>query len=228
MQRTYYFIRHAVPINDAGLFSISSFEKDMLEGTDLPLSDIGKKQARDVAETIRHLSIQHLVSSTLKRAVETAEIIAERTGIPYREKFEELVEFSMGAVSHRQFDFFKLFIKADFPKQTKRFVSAAMYQFMSIYYLFQWYRGKTRGGDAMKTIYQKTSLILKKLDDFPETHIAVVGHGYWIFFLALNVLGGSRRNISRLSFVKNCSITRIDSDGLGRYRLIFFAKKHRC
>jgi len=196
----------------------------MLEGTDLPLSDIGKKQAREVAETVRNLSIQHMVSSTLQRAVETAEIIAERTGITYRERFEELAELSMGAVSHRKFNFFKLFIKANFSKKTKMFFSDVMYQFMSIYYLLQWYRGKTRGGDLLQNIYQRTNSILKRLDDFPETHIAVVGHGYWIFFLALNLLGGSRRHIPRLSFVKNCSITRIDSDGLGKYRLIYFAK----
>jgi len=224
LHRTYYFIRHAVPINDAGLFNISSFEADMLEGTDLSLSDIGKKQAREVSETVRNLSVQYMVSSTLKRAVETAEIVAERTGIIYKERFEELVELSMGAVHHRKFDFFKLFIKADFPKKTKMFFSAAMYQFMSIYYLLQWYRGKARGGDTLQNIYQKTNSILKRLDDFPETRIAVVGHGYWIFFLALNVLGGSGRHIPKLSFVKNCSITRIDSDGSGKYRLIYFAK----
>ena len=224
MHRTYYFIRHAVPINDAGLFSISSFEKDMLEGTDLSLSAIGKKQALELVETVRNLSVQTIVSSTLKRAIETAEIIAERTGITYKERFEELVELSMGAASHRQFDFFKRLIKANFPKKTKMFLSAAMYQFMSIYYLFQWYRGKTRGGDTIQHIYERTDSILKQLDDFSETSIAVIGHGYWIFFLALNVLGGSERNIPRLSFVKNCSITRIDSDGLGNYRLGYFAK----
>jgi len=99
-----------------------------------------------------------------------------------------------------------------------------MYQFMSTYYLIQWYRGKTQGGDTLEHIYERTNSILERLDNLPETSIAVIGHGYWIFFLALNVLGGSGRNIPKLSFVKNCSITRIDSDGPGKYRLAYFAK----
>jgi len=196
----------------------------MLEGTDLSLSDAGKHQALELAETIRNLNVQALVSSTLKRTVETAEIISKKTGIPYREKFEDLVELSMGAASRRQFGFFKRIIQSTLSKKAKMLLSTAMYQFMSTYYLLQWYRGKTRGGDTLPHIYEKTNSILKRLDNLPETSVAVIGHGYWIFFLALHVLGGSGRNISKLSFVKNGSITRIDSDGSGRYRLAYFAK----
>jgi broad specificity phosphatase PhoE len=49
--------------------------------TDRPLSDFGRRQARELAETFEGDQIEAIYSSDLDRARETAEIVAERLGL---------------------------------------------------------------------------------------------------------------------------------------------------
>lgn len=49
--------------------------------TDIPLSDVGRAQARNLAERLRDRGITQIVTSDLSRARETAEIVAETLGI---------------------------------------------------------------------------------------------------------------------------------------------------
>jgi len=50
--------------------------------TDIPLSDTGRAQARLLAEALRHKRIARVHASHLSRALETAQIIAARLGVP--------------------------------------------------------------------------------------------------------------------------------------------------
>ncbi|HEY4016762.1 MAG TPA: histidine phosphatase family protein [Polyangiaceae bacterium] len=50
--------------------------------TDIPLNEIGRTQAREVAERLRALHPSGVASSDLSRARETAEIIAAALGLP--------------------------------------------------------------------------------------------------------------------------------------------------
>jgi len=71
-----------------------------LQGTeDIELNDLGRKQA---IETARYFETEHwdiMVSSPLKRAFETAQIIASRLSIPTVHVVDEIKERSYGSAS---------------------------------------------------------------------------------------------------------------------------------
>ena len=64
-----------------------------LSGMDMPLTDKGRRQAH---ETPLPDGITQVVSSTLRRAKETAEIVAERLGLPSPTVLPEFDELSFG------------------------------------------------------------------------------------------------------------------------------------
>lgn len=56
-------------------------EKRVQGQIDIPLSEEGKKQAKALSEKLKTLSVDHIYSSTLKRARETAKIISKNVSI---------------------------------------------------------------------------------------------------------------------------------------------------
>lgn len=229
-KKEYYFIRHAIPINDTGSFHLSVFDKDMLGEIDESLSEKGKRQAAELKKIINQLDIQRIVSSTRKRAAETAKIISYETQIPFDLQFERLVEINLGSPllkkSRPARKVLSGLLSKRWPKQMKKIIGQGLILGLTVYYFLQWNRGKTTGGDPLPEIFRKVEEMLKVLDSFPQERIAIVCHAGWISFLAVKILGGSRKNFLKLSRVDNCSLTRIDSNGQGKYELRFFAKSH--
>ena len=71
-------------------------EEGKYQGTvDVPLSDKGRQEAEMVAERLRHEKIDAVYSSNLRRARETAEIIARPHGLPVQ-VVDELGEINFG------------------------------------------------------------------------------------------------------------------------------------
>ena len=68
---------------------------------DLPLTEIGRKQAYEVAEKIKdaHLNISVVLSSPLDRAFETATIISAVNGFPEPQVIPDLIERDFGAMT---------------------------------------------------------------------------------------------------------------------------------
>ena len=84
----FYWVRHAESDWNA--------ENRLCGRTDVALSKMGRLQARRLAERFAPLPVEALLTSPLRRAVETAEIIAARLGIqPVVEL--SLVELNYGA-----------------------------------------------------------------------------------------------------------------------------------
>ena len=65
--------------------------------TDIPLSETGRAQARLLAETLRDRRIGRVHASHLSRALETAQIIATRLGLPQPTVDRRLCERGYGA-----------------------------------------------------------------------------------------------------------------------------------
>ncbi len=71
-------------------------EKNIFAGiTDVPLTNIGKQQAELTAKFLSQYAIDVLYSSNLKRAMQTAQPIAEQTGLPIIPN-EQLREMDLG------------------------------------------------------------------------------------------------------------------------------------
>ena len=64
--------------------------------TDIPLNDLGREQAHVAGQVLGSGSWDVLVSSSLERAVETAELIGQNLGLALTEKIEDLQERSYG------------------------------------------------------------------------------------------------------------------------------------
>lgn len=69
-----YFCRHGQ--------SELNFQQVYAGQIDTPLTDLGRQQARLAGEACQHISIDLIVCSTMSRARETADIIAEVIGYP--------------------------------------------------------------------------------------------------------------------------------------------------
>ena len=75
-------IRHARPVRD---------EASEGGAADPGLADVGRLQAEATADYLTGEGIDHIVSSSMKRAVQTADPLAERLGLPI-EKLDDLRE----------------------------------------------------------------------------------------------------------------------------------------
>ncbi len=226
MKKTYYFIRHATPEVSSKDVEIATFKKAMLGNLDPPLSQTGKAQAIAVTPVVDGLGVDCIISSNLQRAVETASIIASGTGIPYEDRIEELGEFAPGTNNIEKSSLLRFILWSGWPRMVKNRFQMSMYKIIVVYFLVQWRRGKTTGGESYEGIISRIRQSLSALDAHPANRIAVVGHGYWIMFMALLVLGNGKLDFFRLSWVENCSITAIHSNGGGKYELEFFARDH--
>jgi broad specificity phosphatase PhoE len=85
---TLYLVRHARSVGNAA---------QQIQGwLDLPLDDYGRRQARLVGERFRHKALAAIYASSLQRAAETAQAIAELRGMDVILD-ERLREYHMGA-----------------------------------------------------------------------------------------------------------------------------------
>jgi len=222
--RSYYFIRHGSPHIESSEFNVAGFEKAMLGLMDPPLSVKGRQEALALAEPVRRLGVERLISSTLLRASETASLIAQDTGIPFEHQYDDLKEFAPGAHAPGESRILDFLASPVWPQLAREWFMPKLYRFLVIYYLAQWRIGKTTGGDSLAQMREKVYRILSVLDSMPETKIAAVCHGYWIFFLKYVIAGARKRDLLRYSWVHTCSVTRVDVLGERCYRVGFYAR----
>lgn len=66
-------------------------KKELVQGnTDVPLNETGRVQAQQIVADIKNLGLDFIVASTLKRASETAEIVAGDLPILYSDALREI------------------------------------------------------------------------------------------------------------------------------------------
>ena len=91
----FYFVRHGEATWNA--------EERVCGSTDVPLSDVGRNQARELARRLRPVLVDALYSSPLGRALETARLIGEAVGLtPVVD--HRLAELNYGEWEGRTFD----------------------------------------------------------------------------------------------------------------------------
>ncbi len=217
--RRYYWIRHGQAENDAGAFRVSSFERDLRGEQDRGLSVLGRRQALLAAARARQLGVQSVLSSSLLRARETADLISQRARIPRGSTLAELNEIVPGSLGTVERFVAQAIADAPVAGRMRARVGAFANGALSVWQLAQWSRGLS-GLESPAAARARVERVLAQLDTLPHERIAIVGHGYWITLMAMSIPGRSRPR-----WVPNCSFSRVDADGAGNYRLIELARR---
>jgi probable phosphoglycerate mutase len=68
---------------------------------DVPLNDNGRRQARELAQTLGQCGLTAVCTSPLRRSAETAEIIASEWGLPPPTAYDGLMERDFGLIQGR-------------------------------------------------------------------------------------------------------------------------------
>ncbi len=202
MKRSYFLVRHGQAIYQERGFVRAAHPPD----TDWPLTSLGEAQAHAVAPVLLRFGVERAVSSELERATRTASVIAERGRLPYEDRWGALNEIHPTRL-----------------RAGRAHTEQEEWSFLDGWRGARAVREATRTGRAppgweLDATRERIFGVLGRLDALPEPRIAIVGHGYWILLTALFLRGklGYR-------WIANCSVTRIDADGAGRYRLVSFA-----
>lgn len=127
---------------------------------DTELTELGRTQARQVAEKLRDNDVQIIYASPLKRAYETARIIAEILKIDEVVVDEHLIEREFGILTDKPV--------ADVPKYTDKILSTDQVN----YFL------EIEGAEDFPTLLGRGRKILREiLERHPNKNILIVSHG---------------------------------------------------
>ena len=213
-----YFIRHGqTNENSLGILQGSEIDSD--------LNELGRQQAKKSGKYLKKYRIKDknfdcIISSPMKRAIETAEIIGKELKITKKiEIFDELIELGRGKMSGlSKDDKYRQKIEKEIEKKQKKIGDPIeyIYEFDMDKYL----NDKFDIGIETKTNLSKRS---KKIIDFIESKkckkILVVSHAGIIMNTIKSIFNLNYTPIGNLSNGKNCWISYIQNDG-GIYRLV--------
>jgi len=208
-----------------GNVHLRDFHHERHTWVDWPLSEKGRIQAARVGEKLRRLDVELVLSSSLSRSVETAEISARESGIPYGGGWEALNEVVMGKVPGPWAPAAARGRRRTSSPRFKRPLWPLLYRGLTVAYLLLWRAGITEGGETREQVDARVREVLVRLDGFPQNRIAVVGHGYWILCMAGFLLRPVGRRLPPFppgGWVSNVSFTRVRTSG-GGWELEHFA-----
>jgi len=170
----------------------------VFQSVESPLSELGLKQADDVAERVSHLRFDKFVSSPIKRTKQTAEAISKRINKKpeYSELFVERIKPS--SIDGKPYED----IQAN--KVWRDWENSLITQ-----------GNKIEDGENFDEITKRAKKALEYLKSCDESSILVVTHGYFLRLLVATVLLGenlSPESLSRFiqrTAVENTAITVI-------------------
>ena len=194
------FIKHAKSEN---------YETNKRQAPDSRLASIGKKQARLVANRIKKWqdasgnNFDYIITSHWARAVETAEIIAKKTGVPVRQHHIIHEYLSNSILANQPLD-------SEIVLEWKKAVIEKGIN-------FDWkFRGE---GECMRDVINRAKAFKDDLiNNYCGKNCLVVSHGLFITtFVTLLILGdnyedASFKYISDMVQLENTSITHLEYD----------------
>jgi 2,3-bisphosphoglycerate-dependent phosphoglycerate mutase len=179
--------------------SISNAEGRIQGHLEVPLSALGRRQAEAAAETLADLSLNAIYSSPLRRASETAEIIAARLNLPIR--FDDLLkEINVGVFQGRM------------PSELQRLYPEEFARWKSEEFDFV-----LPGGESRRQILQRGREALKSIVAGGHRNAAIVSHGRILMTTAKDLLGMSQKNPPYS--MQNGSITTLSYNN-GKFGLV--------
>jgi alpha-ribazole phosphatase len=145
-----FLVRHGrTAWNEAGRFQGQ---------TDVPLSEGGRAQARSAAASLKRESLERILSSDLSRALETAELIAERRGLAV-ERDVRLRERDFGEWEGLTW---AQILERYPPHADANWADPGSYV--------------APGGEAFESVIARVSCVLDELRSLPQRRVLVVTH----------------------------------------------------
>jgi broad specificity phosphatase PhoE len=127
---------------------------------DTPLTELGRSQAKTVAEKLKDNKIQLIYASPLKRAYETARIIAEELSVDEVITDEHLMEREFGILTGKPV--------SDIPKYSSKTL-----QTDRVLYFIEAY-----GAEDFPTLYNRGKKIIEEImSRHPDKNVLLVAHG---------------------------------------------------
>src|SRR3989338_5518024 len=162
MEKTIYFVRHGQSKDNI---------VPVFQAQDSPLSEAGRGQAKRIAERVKKLSFETLISSPLPRSKETVEAIAKATGktVEYSNLFVERIKPT--SISGKSYD----------DKEANRLWKECEKSL---------YTSGMRAEDCenFDDLIERADRALDFLKNRPEEELVVVTHGFFLRTIIIRVL----------------------------------------
>ena len=178
--------------------SVTNVRKVFTGQLDVPLTDAGRRQAQFMAEYLDKYRVDQIYASSLTRAVDTAEYIAQRQGCTI-EKCDALMEINSGLWQGLTFEE----IAEKYPRT---------------YAVWRSNIGKAapEGGETCKELYNRVTDFLTKVLEEPQETVCLVCHAIPIRMMESYIYCGCADGAQEISFVPNASVTVYAYDGAFR------------
>ncbi len=178
-QKIIYLLRHCQPER-------SSSEKLFLGQTDLPLSDLGMTQARQLGRMLQCKTINAVFSSNLKRGADTAEAIAYRHGLTVNHD-RALREIDLGKWESRSFKEIAESYPLEFERRGREIESF-----------------KPPEGESFLEVRERVMLAFNSLCSLPYKSIVIVGHAGVNRVILCELLGMPLSNLLKIGQDYGC------------------------
>jgi len=126
--------------------------------SDIPLDDVGIKQAKAITKRLSSSGIKAVYSSPLKRALETAQIIAKRFNLKVK-VVDDLIDFDFGKWQGLSLEE----VQKQFPETYQKWLKEP-------------HLANIPNGENLDTVRQRVSKALNKILKGQQDNVAVVSH----------------------------------------------------
>jgi 2,3-bisphosphoglycerate-dependent phosphoglycerate mutase len=170
-----------------------------------PLSELGYRQAELTAEALARENVNAIYSSDLYRAVQTAEPLSRRTGVPVHTR-NAFRERNVGVLEGLTFDESKL----QHPKDYYALVNRNYHHVIT-------------GGESYRQLVRRAMYELWEiLRKHQGERVAVFSHTGAICFMTLHLMGAIRRDTKQTPWLitSNCGINRFEIRGRNNVRVL--------
>lgn len=200
----FIFIRHGQSVsNEKGIFT---------GHIDLPLTEIGKKQAENTAVFLKDYKIDAIYSSDLIRAVQTAEPTAKIHGLEII-KTPNLREIFAGEWEGKTFEYLLEKYPESYANVWRNDIG----------------RSKADGGESVLEVYDRVTFEINEINkNHPNQTVAVFTHGTPLRVLSALWQGYTVKETNKVNFPSNASVSIIDYNDDGSYKIHLFGyDKHQ-
>lgn len=195
MKTTVYFIRHGTTENNIG----GRFQGK----SDIPLGEVGKKQAACLGERFASILLDAVYTSPLKRAYQTAEGVCAKLDLqPIL--CDDLREIDGGLLEGRT------------NEENNRDYPEAMYAFRNNPPDFC-----PPEGESARQVHERVTAAIRQIvQDNPGKSIAIVSHGYALL-CSVGCLGIPFEQL-KTGILANASVSCVQFDTDGSFEIIFY------